>query len=125
VTRVYDPPSGPLAPILLSGGQPAVSECSLARLRQVCGEVQGRTNPRLRFVGYTANQRLERRTASVYGDDIGLTTSRARRAAAQVRAALGLAEQEVEFEGRGFVQAADVVNAGFIESDTSRIEVQV
>ncbi len=38
---------------------------------------------------------------------------------------MGLTEKEAEFDGRGYVQTDDVVNAGFIESDTSRVEVQV
>ena len=38
---------------------------------------------------------------------------------------MGLTEEQAEFEGRGYVQSDDVVNAGFIESDTSRVEVQV
>jgi hypothetical protein len=38
---------------------------------------------------------------------------------------MGLSPRQAEFEGRGYVQSDDVVNAGFIESDTSRVQVQV
>jgi hypothetical protein len=38
---------------------------------------------------------------------------------------MGLTGEQVEFDGRGYVQSDDVVNAGFIESDTSRVRVQV
>ena len=49
-------------------------------LRRALSDVADRmTNPRLRFVGYTGNERLDRRTAVVYGDDIGLSAARARR----------------------------------------------
>ena len=53
-------------------------------------DVSDRMNPRLRFVGYTDNDRLERRTALVYGDDIGLSVARARRAMETVKAELTL-----------------------------------
>ena len=38
---------------------------------------------------------------------------------------MGLTQGQTEFDGRGYVQSDDVVNAGFIESDTSRVEVRV
>ena len=38
---------------------------------------------------------------------------------------MGLTERQAEFDGRGYVQSDDVVNAGFIESDTSQVKVQV
>jgi hypothetical protein len=44
---------------------------------------------------------------------------------AAVREQMGLAEGQAEFDGRGYVQSDDVVNAGFVESDTSRVEVKV
>lgn len=125
ITRVYDPPSGPIAPILFENGQPVIPAGYTERLRQVMDEIADRTNVRLRFVGYTRNERLDRRTAAVYGDDIGWSTARARRAMATVSDRLVLLRSQAEFEGRGFVQSDDVVNAGFIESDTSRVEVQV
>jgi hypothetical protein len=80
---------------------------------------------RLRFIGYTNNERLERRTAIVYEDDIGLSTARARRAMNAVKGELRLKDPQAEFEGHGFVQSDEVVNTGFVESDTARVEVQV
>jgi hypothetical protein len=44
---------------------------------------------------------------------------------AAVSGLMGLTEKQAEFEGRGYVQSEDVVNAGFIESDTSKVKVQV
>jgi hypothetical protein len=61
----------------------------------------------------------------VYGDDIGLSAARARRAMAAVKTELGLKDAQAEFEGRGYVQSADVVNTGFVETGTSRVEVEV
>jgi len=88
-------------------------------------EIAGKTNVRLRFVGYTNNERLERRTALVYGDDIGLSTARARRAKEQIQEELSLPDEQAEHEGRGYVQSEDVVNAGFVQGETSYVVAQV
>ncbi|MDH3552833.1 MAG: flagellar motor protein MotB, partial [Gammaproteobacteria bacterium] len=79
----------------------------------------------LRFVGYTRNERLPRRTAAVYGDDIGLSASRARRAMEVVVQDARLRTAKTEFEGRGYVHSDDVVNAGFIQGETSHVAAQV
>ncbi|MEJ2699255.1 MAG: OmpA family protein, partial [Desulfuromonadales bacterium] len=127
VTKVYDSPSGGIAPILFENGKPVLPAGCIVHLRQIMNEARAKdkSNVRLRFVGYTGDQRLDRRTAAVYGDDIGLSTARARRAMAAVCEKMGLKEDQEEFEGHGYVQSDDVVNAGFIESDTSRVQVQV
>jgi flagellar motor protein MotB len=125
VTRVYDPPSGPVDPILFKNGNPVVPDGYTERLRKLMEEIKDKTNVRLRFVGYTRNERLDRRTAVDYGDDIGWSTARARRAMAAVSEMMGLSPKQAEFEGHGFVQSADVVNTGFTESDVSRVEVQI
>jgi outer membrane protein OmpA-like peptidoglycan-associated protein len=125
VTKVYDPPSGPIAPLLFQDGNPSLPDGYTERLRQLMNEIKDRTNVRLRFVGYIADERLDRRTAAVYGDDIGWSTARARRAMAAVSEKMALAGKQAEFEGRGYVQSADVVNAGFTESGVSRVEVQI
>jgi len=125
VTRVYDPPWGSIAPLQLSGGQPLVPPGYAAALQRALGDVADRTNPRLRFIGYTRNERLDRRTASVYGDDVGLSAARARRAMETVTLDPLLAGAAAEHEGRGFVQSDDVVNAGFIQGEESFVRVQV
>jgi flagellar motor protein MotB len=125
VTRVYESPSGGIKPILFEQGKPVIPEGYAAQLKRVMEELQGKANVRLRFVGYTNNERLDRRTAVLYGDDIGLSTARARRAMTAVKDQLALKDGQAEFEGRGYVQSADVVNTGFIESDVARVEVQV
>jgi len=125
VTRVYDSPSGGIDPILFENGKPVIPDGYTGHLRRIMDEIRDRTHVRLRFVGYTANKRLDRRTAAVYGDDIGLSMARARRSMAAVSTQMGLAERQAEFDGRGYVQSDDVVNAGFVESDTSKVKVQV
>ncbi len=125
VTRVYDSPSGGIDPILFENGKPVIPAGYTEHLRRIMDEIRDKTNVRLRFVGYTSNKRLDRRTAAVYGDDIGLSMARARRSMAAVGDRMGLVKGQAEFDGRGYVQSDDVVNAGFVESDTSKVRVQV
>jgi flagellar motor protein MotB len=125
VTRVYDPPWGTLRPLALENGQPVIPPGYAADLKRALGDVAERTNARLRFIGYTRNERLDRRTASVYGDDVGLSSARARRTMETVRQDPLLADAPAEHEGRGYVHADDVVNAGFIQGEESFVRVQV
>ena len=126
VTRVYDPPWGThRARSQLANGQPIIPPGYAANLRRALTDIADRTNARLRFIGYTKNERLDRRTASVYGDDIGLSAARARRAMDIVMQDPLLSGARSEHEGRGYVQSDDVVNAGFIQGETSFVRVQV
>ena len=125
VTRVYDPPWGTIARLPIESGDPVVPADYADLLLRAMGDVAARQNVRLRFIGYTNNERLDRRTAMVYGDDIGLSVARARRTRALIQEQLGLADEQTEHEGRGFVHSKDVVNGGFIQGDTSYVEVQV
>ncbi len=125
LTLIYNPPSGDIDPILFENGQPVIPVGYTEHLQHILDQISHKINVRLRFVGYTSNRRLDRRTAAVYGDDIGLSMARARRSMEIVRQKMGLNEGQTEFDGRGYVQSADVVNAGFVESDTSRVQVQV
>jgi flagellar motor protein MotB len=110
VTKIYDPPWGGIEDIEFVDGQPVIPAGYAGPLSRALGDIAHRTNSRLRFVGYTRNERLARRTAAVYGDDIGLSSSRARRAMESVAADMQLDESQREFEGRGYVHSKDVVN---------------
>jgi flagellar motor protein MotB len=125
VTKVYDPPWGPIAPLQIEDGEASIPPGYADDLRRAMAEVADETNVRLRFVGYTSNERLPRRTAIVYGDDIGLSAARARRTMERIKAELGLSDAQAEHEGRGYVHSSDVVNAGFLQGDTSHVAVQV
>jgi flagellar motor protein MotB len=125
VTKVYDPPWGRIAPLALAQGQPVIPPGYAADLRRALADVAGRSNARLRFTGYTQNERLDRRTAAVYGDDIGLSAARARRAKDAILQDPALAGALAEHEGRGYVHSDDVVNAGFIQGAESFVRVQV
>src|SRR5215471_16482551 len=115
VTRIYDPPWGSIPPLELANGQPIVPPAYAANLQRALTDISDRTNARLRFIGYTKNERLDRRTSSVYGDDIGLSAARARRAMDTLMKDPLLSGARSEHEGRGYVQSDDVVNAGFLE----------
>jgi flagellar motor protein MotB len=125
VTRVYEPVWGTIATLQLENGQPVIPSGYAANLRRALTDIADRTNPRLRFIGYTKNERLDRRTASVYGDDIGLSAARARRAMDILMQDPVLSGAKSEHEGRGYVQSDDVVNAGFIQGQESFVRVEV
>jgi len=125
VTRVYDPPWGSIPPLELANGQPIIPPGYTANLRRALTDISDRTNARLRFIGYTKNERLDRRTASVYGDDIGLSAARARRAMDILMQDPLLSGARSEHEGHGYVQSDDVVNAGFIQGKESFVRAQV
>lgn len=126
VTRVYNPPWGEIAPLQLEeGGRAAIPADYTALLRRAMTDIADKTNVRLRFIGYTKNERLDRRTAIVYGDDIGLAAARARRAMDTIAQEMSLKPEQAEHEGRGYVQSNDVVNEGFTQEGNSHIVVQV
>ena len=124
-TKVYDPPWGPLPELELTNGQPIVPAGFAASVHRALLEIADRRNARVRFIGYTKSERLDRRTASVYGDDIGLSAARAGRAMDTIMQDPALSGARSEHEGRGYVQSDDVVNAGFIEGERSFVRVQV
>ncbi len=125
LTKVYDPPWGHIEIVDFGDGQPVLPAGYTDVLGRALEDVADKTNPRLRFIGYTRNERLARRTAAVYGDDIGLSASRARRAMEQVADLMQLEPGQREYEGRGYVHSDDVVNAGFVQGETSHVAVQV
>jgi flagellar motor protein MotB len=126
VTRVYEPAWGPIPPLQLEEGGRAVIPADYSQqLRRAMTDIAEKTNVRLRFIGYTKNERLDRRTAIVYGDDIGLAAARARRAMDTIVQEMTLTAAQAEHEGRGYVQSNDVVNDGFTQEGTSHIVVQV
>src|SRR4030095_13547244 len=72
VTKVYDPPWGSIAPLPIEAGEAVIPSGYTSALRRAMADVSDKSHVRLRFVGLTRNERLDRRTAIVYGDDIGL-----------------------------------------------------
>ena len=125
VTRVHEPSDGRLPTLAFVDGEAVFPDDLGTRLQRALEEISDRRAPRIRFVGYTRNQGLTRRVADVYGDDVGLSASRARRTMARVQAMLALRDDQVEHEGRGFVHAEDVVNGGFLQGDSDHVVVQV
>src|SRR5258708_5886096 len=125
VTRVYDPAWGSIPDIKLENVKWIIPRDSAGNLHRAFKEIGDRTNARLGFIVYTKSGRLDRRTASVYDDDIGLSAARARHAMDLLMQDPQLAGARSEHEGRGYVQSDDVVNLGFIQSEESSVRVQV
>src|SRR5262252_9242507 len=125
VTRVYDPKWGSIPPLQLTNGRAIIPPGYTESLQRAMADVHDKSRVRLRFVGYTGNERLDRRTAAVYGDDVGLSAARARRAMELVTEQMHLSASQAEHEGRGFVQSSDVVNVGFTQGESSYVVVQV
>src|SRR5260370_24781896 len=115
VTRIYDPPWGSIPSLELENGQPIIPPGYAANLRRALTDIADRPNARLQFIGYAKNERLDRRTAAVHGDDIRLSSARARRAMDALMQDSVLSGARSEHEGRGYVQSDDVVNEGFIQ----------
>jgi len=125
VTRVYQSPNITIKPVVYENGKPVLPPNYAADLASVMAEIKDKTRVRLRFIGTTQNERLDRRTALAYGDDIGLSTARARTVMDTVAKQLGLKPERAEHEGHGYVQTNDVINNGFTESEVSRVQAQV
>ena len=125
VTKLYEPTWGNIPNIVMDNGQLVIPPGYAESLHRALAEIADRTNARLRFIGYTKNERLDRRTASVYTDDIGLSAARARHVMDLLMNDPLLAGAKSEHEGRGYVQSDDVVNLGFVQSEESFVRVQV
>ena len=93
VTRTYDPPTGPIKAIRYKDGKPVITAGYSEQLSRILKNVEDKANVRLSFIGYTNNERMDRRAAMVYGDDIGLSTSRARRAMELIKEEMGLTDK--------------------------------
>ena len=127
VTKVYDPPSGRVRAARRSRTVRSRSRrATPIRCATRWTEIHDKANVRLRFVGHTRNERLDRRTA--------LRVRRRRRPLRRARAprdgegrgrARRSADAQVEHEGRGYVHSDDVVNSGFVEGETSDVQVEV
>src|SRR5215469_5686333 len=125
VTKVYDASWGGIPDLQLANGQPVIPPGYAAILRHAMTDIADRPNPRMRFIGYTKNEQLDRRTASVYSDDIGLSGARALRVMDALMKYPQLSGFHAEHEGRGYVQSDDVVNTGFTQGEDSFVRVQV
>ena len=118
-------PVDPIRAIRFQDGKPVIPPGYSQRLKKIMDEISDKSNVRIGFTGYTNNERMDRRAAMVYGDDIGLSTSRARRAMEMVQQELGLNDSQVEYEGLGYVHSKNVASTGFIQFDSSRVEVAI
>ena len=125
VTRVYDPPWGALPELAIANGVPQVPPGFTAQLGRGLADSPTR---RTRACASSA-------TRATSGSSGARRSSTATTSACppRVRAArwkrsrprCSSRRQQVEFEGRGYVHSDDVVNAGFIQGETSHVVVQI
>ncbi|MDH5433771.1 MAG: OmpA family protein, partial [Gammaproteobacteria bacterium] len=125
ITLTYDPLTGPFQPVYFTAGQPVIPPGLTNRIRRTMDEIKDKANVRVSFIGYTNNERLSRRVADVYGDDLGLSTARARRTMQLIQKEMNLKDGQVEFIGRGFVHSDDVVSDGFTQLSEARVEIKI
>ncbi len=90
-----------IEPVRFESGKAAIPPAYVERLRAVLDSLSDKKNLRLSFIGHTDNERLSARTAAVYGDNQGLSESRARTVAQFMREALGLGAEQVSAAGKG------------------------
>ena len=125
VTRVYDPPWGALPQLAIENGAAVVpaglrghaAPRARRRRRQDERAVALRRLHAQRTARAAHDARLRRRHRA-------LGRARAPRDGDD-RADMQLAAEQLEFEGRGYVHSDDVVNAGFVQGETSHVVVQV
>ncbi len=85
-------------------GQPAYPNGFVPRVQRILTELRDKTNVRINFSGHTTNERLTRRAAMVYGDHMGLSEARGRRVMRYTQEQLQLTDEQVQHEGRGFIE---------------------
>jgi flagellar motor protein MotB len=85
-------------------GQPVYQPGLAQRIQRILDTLADKKNVRVNFVGHTTNERLSRRAASVYGDHFNLSRARAERVMEYVRQELSLTDEQILFEGRGFLE---------------------
>src|SRR5262249_46096008 len=63
VTRVYESPDVTIKSVIYENGTPVLPPNYANDLARVMAEIKDKTRVRVRFTGYTSNERLDRRTA--------------------------------------------------------------
>ncbi len=91
----------PLTVIRFESGKSAISASQIGDIKRGMERFRGSQNLRLRFSGHTDNQPLSARAQAIYGDNQGLSESRAKQVAQRVTETLGLNDNEVVLAGFG------------------------
>lgn len=101
VTEVYQDDK-PVIPF--KNGDPVYPSGFEQRVRRILETLKDKSNVRINVVGHTTNERLSRRAAAIYGDQFGLSKARAERVVKYLHEELGLPEEQLKSEGRGFLE---------------------
>jgi flagellar motor protein MotB len=111
--------------IRFDAGSSDIPQEFIDKLRGVLGEMQGRENVRLHFIGHTDNAPLTGDLRAQYADNAGLSAARAQMVAEYFQRELGLDPAAVSFEGRG--DSAPIASNDTAEgrARNRRVEVEV
>ena len=117
--------TGVIEPVRFASGKSQIPAGYAAQLQSVLASHSDKQNVRVRFVGHTDNERLSPATAAKYGNNQGLSESRARMVADVVAASLSLGGNQILTEGRGDTQpvASNASEAGMAQN--RRVEIEL
>lgn len=82
-------------------GESNIPEAFVQQLRDALNRVGARDNVRLHFIGHTDNEPLSESGIALYGDNVGLSRSRAEQTALYFQEQLRLPSSSISYEGRG------------------------
>ena len=101
-------------PIGFRSGEADIPESAVTELREVLSRMKHRANVRVHFVGHSDSDKLSPALAAKYGDNIGLSRSRAEITAEFFQRALDLPPESVTYDGVGDSQpiASNNTDAG-------------
>lgn len=111
--------------VTFTSGYSLVDTQPAEELKNVIQRLKGKKNLRLSFIGHTDNEKLSARSRAIYGDNLGLSRSRAEKAAKYFQKILELDDNAVYWEGKGDTDpiASNSTEAG--RRKNRRVEIEV
>ncbi|GIX21592.1 MAG: hypothetical protein KatS3mg121_0375 [Gammaproteobacteria bacterium] len=90
--------------VFFKAGDPVYPNGFFESVRRILDTLRDKPGLRINVVGHTSNEALSRRAAALYGDHFKLSLARAERVKAELARRLGLPEDRLLTEGRGFLE---------------------
>ncbi|MBA3581948.1 MAG: OmpA family protein [Gammaproteobacteria bacterium] len=112
-------------PIRYTGIQPELPEGFIKRLRDVLKELSNMPNISIRVVGHTDNQPLDGAAERIYNDKTGLSKAIAQHVAQQLRDALGMGYNDVQFVGKGDIEPVSDNSTSAGRALNRRVEIEI
>jgi len=106
-------------------GKTDIPEEFVQTLRDVLDGMSARNNVRLHFIGHTDNDKLSARSKAIYGDNLGLSKSRAEQVALYFQRELRLPSSSISYEGRGASEPLGDNNTDLGKALNRRVAVEV